>query len=153
MAAKIVFTGAHARDRALLDSWLNHAQKVTGLEAGNAAAEGPAVVWHLAASNYRVLARSARIQPDRVSARLDAVAAATAAASGELVPRLVKNGLLGAYGWYAVLESAPVVTCARWYSTERDRRDSIRLAFSALAEALPAVSDGEATLARTLGRR
>ncbi|CAN5378534.1 hypothetical protein BH11ACT3_BH11ACT3_26000 [soil metagenome] len=153
MTAKIVFSGAPARDRSVLDSWSTHARKVTGLEAKAESAVGPVVVWHLAASNYRVLARSVQIFDERDDAQRDALAAAAAAASGQLTPRLVKNGYLGAYGWYAVVESTPVLTCARWYSTERDRRDSIRIAMAALVEALPALRDGVATPARTVGRR
>jgi len=49
--------------------------------------------------------------------------------------RLVTDRLHGHFGWFATNSEIPAVVCARWYTTERDRRHSIELAIASIGRA------------------
>ena len=55
--------------------------------------------------------------------------------TASLAVGLVSESGRGLYGWYLSDAGRPVVTCARWYLTDRDRRNSIELAVRSLAVA------------------
>ncbi|MBC7761511.1 MAG: hypothetical protein H7201_06880, partial [Candidatus Saccharibacteria bacterium] len=48
------------------------------------------------------------------------------AAPREIV--LTSHQRRGEYGWYSLLDGEVEMICARWYGTERDRRNAIELA-------------------------
>ncbi|HWH25610.1 MAG TPA: hypothetical protein VNT53_03065 [Pseudolysinimonas sp.] len=91
---------------------------------------GDVTVWHLASRNHRTLARGACLY----GSRDDAVAAVgqITASAPELVVRLVARRHPGSYGWYATLNGNVAFTAARWFDSERSRRESIELAFAAI---------------------
>ncbi|MFT4285651.1 MAG: hypothetical protein QM598_12525 [Protaetiibacter sp.] len=112
-----------------MTSWTHHLSRLTGVPAVTESAD-PVYLWHLAAGNHRVLARGARTYAsiDQGWSHVEALLADRA----ELVPRMVRLEATRDYGWMLLFEGRPAVTCARWYSMERDRRDSLRSAREAL---------------------
>ena len=91
------------------------------------------LVWQLVSANNRQLARSVTLH-STFSGATDA-ARAVVAASDSLAVQLVSEPGRGMYGWYATLDESPVMTCARWYVTDRDRRNAIALALRSVAVA------------------
>ncbi|MBN9139685.1 MAG: hypothetical protein J0H23_02550 [Micrococcales bacterium] len=123
--ARFQFFRVDPADQSRMTSWTHHLSRLTGVPVA-AEATDPVYLWHLAAGNHRVLARGARAYASidlgwqHVEALLDE--------RGELVPRMVRLESTRDYGWMLLFDGQPAVTCARWYSMERDRRDSLRSA-------------------------
>lgn len=136
---RIVFTRFLTRDSPKLEPWREHFRRVVGhppLEnaRGADAADDCAVVWQLVSANNRMLARSAVIYGTFDEA---VVGARNAVAAGEgLSVGLISDDRHGLFGWSVSLAGDPLMTCSRWYLTERDRRHSIELALGSLLVAL-----------------
>ncbi|CAN5353141.1 hypothetical protein BH09ACT5_BH09ACT5_18540 [soil metagenome] len=133
---RIVFTRFLTGDSPKLVPWVEHARQVTARTAEAGASLGPEaspIVWQLVSGNNRHLARSVAIH----SSFEDAAASARGiiAARADLLVELVSQPTRGSYGWYAADGGAPVMLCARWYVTPRDRRHSLALALRCLDEA------------------
>jgi hypothetical protein len=64
-----------------------------------------------------------------------ASARAVVHSASQLQVELVSEAGRGMYGWYATIAGNPVMTCARWYMTDRDRRNSIDLAMRSVGVA------------------
>lgn len=91
------------------------------------------IVWQLVSANNRQLARGIDIYESFDEAR--STVSDLMEGSASLCVELVSEPGHGVYGWYLSLDGRPVVTCARWYLTDRDRRNSITLAMRSLAVA------------------
>lgn len=125
-----------------LGPWIEHCRRVTGLvpelvEDAPAASDGlddeQVLIWSLVSANNRALARSAR-----VFARFDAAArdASDCVVGHERLRLHVQSDeRAGGYGWRLDLDTEPAVLCARWYSSDRDRRQSFAVALDALGRA------------------
>lgn len=135
--SRIVFTRFISGDSPKLRPWVAHLNRVTvstptvavplvGLESG-------AVVWQLVSANNREIARSAGVHSTFDEAAESARRAV--AISAELDIELVSESTRGTYGWMARVGDSAVMTCARWYPTNRDRTTSILLAIRCLASA------------------
>lgn len=135
VGSRVVFTRFASAQSTKLTPWQHHSSRVTGYPAADVpelrgAREDPgALVWHLISGNNRMLARSARIFGSLPEAALNAASAA--AAARHLAISHVDDGR-GERGWYATLADVPILTCARWYISERDRRNSIESALTSL---------------------
>lgn len=132
---RIVFVRFLTSDSPKLVPWLAHARRVLGAggDADAATPEAGLVVWQLVSANNRELARGFGAHASFEEARADAARIVAAADSLQL--ELVSEAGRGVYGWYASLDGAPAVTCARWYLTARDRRHSIDLAVRSIPAA------------------
>lgn len=131
--ARFQFIRVDPADRPRMTSWTHHISRLTGVPTDPGTADGaPVYLWHLAAGNHRVLARGARAftSVDEGWIHVEAIIAARAA----LVPRMVRLESTRDYGWMLLFDAEPAVTCARWYSMERDRRDSLRTAREAFEQ-------------------
>lgn len=132
---RLVFVRFPTRDSPKLKPWVAHIRRVLanvdGLETAPTA-DG-SIVWQLVSANNRQLARGT----DVYDTFEDAYAMVTdlVAQSASLAIGLVSEGGHGLYGWYLSRGGRPVATCARWYLTDRDRRNSITLAVRSLATA------------------
>jgi hypothetical protein len=132
---RIVFARFTSAASPKLQPWIEHVRRVVGVAAvvvaDDTSPDEYAFVWHLVAGNNRQLARSARVLGSFESATADARRAI------ELGPRLTISDVSergrGVYGWYASMDGDAVMTCSRWYETERDRRHAIELALRSLA--------------------
>lgn len=132
---RIVFVRFETADSPKLAPWVAHSTRVIGARS-DAVATKPAtgaVVWQLVSANNRQLGRGALVVDTFEGARADA--SRIVADSGRLSVEPVSEAGRGVYGWYASLDGLPVITCARWYGTDRDRRHSIDLALRALSTA------------------
>ncbi len=136
---RIVFTRFVTGSSPKLAPWREHTRRVVGsaqvaVSPWTEGSDDSAVVWNLVSANNRMLARSAAVFEtfDR------AVASATQAveADSTLAVTLVSDDRHGVFGWYATAEGAALMTCSRWYTTERDRRHAIELALASIAVAL-----------------
>ncbi len=133
---RIVFVRFISGDSPKLSPWVAHVERVLG----PAAREQPArsnqgmVVWQLVSGNNRQLARSVTVHKTFEDAA--ASASRLVELGSKLVVELVSEAGRGVYGWYASIDGAPVITCARWYVTDRDRRHSIELALKSVAVAV-----------------
>ena len=115
--------------------WREHARRVVrGSGATLEATMVGSVVWHLAAANNRILARSAAVFATVADATT--VAQSSVDAAAELSPVLVRDGDHGALGWFVELHGDVVATCSRWYATERDRRNALGLALDCFPVAI-----------------
>lgn len=134
VGSRVVFTRFLTKDSPKLEPWRSHVDRV--MLADNPTApvsirgEG-FVVWQLVSANNRQLARSAHIHDDFDGAVRGAREIADSAA--DLAVTLVSERGRGVYGWFAVSPGNVVMTCARWYLTERDRRQSVDRALEALS--------------------
>lgn len=109
--------------------WRRHSIDVLGgLRAAPPEPSGSPAVWHLAASNHRMLARSVAVFSSAREAVRSAGRVLTSTAQLEAIHVRSESGL----GWFLRLDDEPLVACARWYSTERDRRKSVDAASAAL---------------------
>ncbi|WP_309710920.1 hypothetical protein [Pseudolysinimonas sp.] len=110
------------------------ARVLAGIDGGSSTvtSEG-SIVWQLVSANNRQLARGIDVYESFEEAH--STASDLVEASASLTVSLVSEAGRGAYGWYLSSEGRPVITCARWYLTERDRRNSITLAIRSLAVA------------------
>ena len=123
--ARVQFIRVDPTDPVRMASWIHHISRLTGAPV-TAAPSHPVVVWQLTAGNHRVLARGATASASVEEARADV--ASVVAARERLVARMVRLESSRAYGWLLLDDRTPVLTCARWYALERDRRDSLRSA-------------------------
>lgn len=129
------FTGQSPK----LDAWKQHSARVVGLGVEPAQVDQPVasaegiVVWYLKSANNRMLGKSAGTFLTFEEA--SAVASRFVNERDELTHRLVAEGPRLAYGWVSSLNGVALVTCARWYETERDRRNSLALALGQLDSA------------------
>lgn len=131
---RIVFTRFLSGDSPKLAPWSAHVRQVVPGPAASAPDTGDGViVWQLVSANNRHLARSAAIHGSFADAADSA--RAVIASSGSLGVELVSQPSRGSYGWYALDESTPVMLCARWYLTPRDRAHAVALALRSLDEA------------------
>lgn len=124
-----------------LRPWVAHVERVTGgqerprpvipetVRATSPELDG-AVVWQLVSANNRQLARGT--QTHETFERAVESAQAVVNAGESLRISLVSESGRGVYGWYGSIDGVAVLTCARWYVTERDRRYSIDLATRSL---------------------
>jgi hypothetical protein len=131
---RIVFVRFLTVDSPKLAPWVAHAGRVIGAHQGETVATKPStglVVWHLVSANNRELARGADVLDTFEGARANASAVVRAA--DQLSVESVSEAGRGVYGWFASLDDRPIVTCARWYVTDRDRRHSIQLALRSIA--------------------
>jgi hypothetical protein len=134
--SRVVFLQFPSSQTAKLGPWQDHARRVAGVIAEVVSADSlpsPVVTWQLVSANNRKLARSARLYPHFEAAESGALAVIDG--SEMLETRLVSDSANGMYGWHAVADGSSVITCSRWYATERDRRYSIDLALGSIATA------------------
>ena len=136
VGTRIVFTRFLTIHSSKLVPWQEHTRRVAGVQLVliDDSDDAPAIVWKLASANNRTLGRSAAIYSAFEDARADAEA--IVARADELESKLASNELSGAYGWFLEAEGEPAVVCARWYSTSRDRNQSLEIARTALAAAV-----------------
>jgi hypothetical protein len=134
---RIVFVRFVASDSPKLTPWLGHLQSVvspyTPVHSPDPES-GSVLVWQLVSANNRQLARSADVRDTFEVATADAREVVDS--RHDLAIELVSEASRGVYGWYAAIEGRPVLTCARWYLSERDRRHSIDIAMSAVEIAI-----------------
>jgi len=114
-----------------LQLWIDHFDRVVGHapRVVNTLASGVdecIIVWHLVSANNRMLARSANLYERFEDAQADALATSGSTGPREIV--LTSHQRRGEYGWYSMLGGEVEMICARWYGTERDRRNAIELA-------------------------
>lgn len=88
-------------------------------------------MWQLVSANNRQLGRGVGVHATFELARAHAQQVVEAASA--LTLEHVSESDRGVYGWFATLEGEPVMTCARWYLTDRDRRHSGDLAKRSIA--------------------
>jgi len=122
-----------------LTPWIAHATRVVGDRPVSAAtqtasAEKGRLVWQLVSANNRQLARGVDVHESFELARTHASRVVDSGA--ELSIEFVSEAGRGVYGWYASLDEIPVMTCARWYLTDRDRRHSADLASRCISAAV-----------------
>jgi hypothetical protein len=137
---RVVFTRFLTRDSPKLNPWVEHRDRVIDIASVSLVpairdlADGAvAVVWQLVSANNRQLARSAQVHASFESAAGSAQQIVDM--SAELVLTRASEQGRGMYGWYAAIENDPVMTCARWYTTDRDREQAGALAVTAIAVA------------------
>lgn len=133
---RVVYLTMPATDPVRHARWVGHGRQLIGMGPEGLSliqADGSAgfVVWHLVSANHRTLARGADLYPDRPTAERAVKSLSTSAPALKI--HLVSRRQPGVYGWYATHAGAPILTCARWYESERTRRESIELALAALA--------------------
>ncbi|MEO5921533.1 MAG: hypothetical protein ABIQ01_10380 [Pseudolysinimonas sp.] len=105
-----------------MTSWVHHVARLTGAPAA-AVPEHPVFLWQLLAANHRVLARGSNAHDSLDEAKEDVTAVVDA--RERLAARMVRLESNRGYGWMLLREFAPVLTCARWYTLERNRRESL----------------------------
>jgi hypothetical protein len=125
---RVVFLRFASPDSPKLGPWKDHGGRVVGLPLR--APADSAVIWHLSSANNRMLGRSARIYREVADATSSLRSSVENFASWSIT--LVVDEARGNYGWYASIEGEPVMICARWYTTERDRRHALDLALDAI---------------------
>lgn len=123
--ARVQFVRVEPSEKARMASWIHHISRVTGAPLA-IATDQPVVLWQLTAANHRVLARCANAFDSIEEARADVVTVVRARAG--LAVRMVRLEASRQYGWALLDGRDPVLTCARWYTMERDRRESVRMA-------------------------
>ena len=132
---RIVFVRFIDGDSPKLTPWVAHVARVLGpiFRRQPSAQDGGLLVWQLVSGNNRQLARSVAIHDSFEAASASARAIVESGMS--LSVESVSEAGRGVYGWYASLNGDPVMTCARWYVNDRDRRNSIELALKSVAAA------------------
>jgi hypothetical protein len=134
---RVLFTRFVNGDSPKLQPWLDHLRRVVPLtdRPPTLAVDlmDSAVVWQLISGNNRQLGRSARIHSSYKRAADDARSAIESVHALDLVE--VSEQFRGTYGWYATAAGDPIITCSRWYSTERDRQNAFALAMLSLSAA------------------
>lgn len=123
--ARVQFIRVDPSDQARMTSWIHHISRLTGIPV-DAAPQHPVFVWQLTAANHRVLGRGAvaRETVDEARADVDAIVSTR----DRLVARMVRLESSRGYGWVLLDGRDAVLTSARWYGMERDRRESLRSA-------------------------
>lgn len=129
----MIFMRFSHREANRLQPWQEHCSRVTGRIPAVEFAVDPqpksdpsVVVWHLVSGNNRVLARSAAIYSSLDQATTGALEMSRAGES--LAITQVFDQIRSVYGWYGSIADRAVITCSRWYGSERDRRQAIDLA-------------------------
>jgi hypothetical protein len=133
---RIVFSRFLSVDSPKLSPWTAHRnQVIPGIPAPNTHLDlgDGVVVWQLVSANNRPLARSVALHGSFHDADDDARGVVFARAN--LASELVSQPSRGSYGWYTLDGDRPVMVCARWYLTPRDRAHSIALALRSLGDA------------------
>ena len=149
---RVVFVRFQSGDSPKLAPWVAHASRVVGRTARATlpVASDGCLVWQLVSANNRELARSVDVYGSFEAAT--AGAQLVIDASARTVVEQVSESGRGVYGWFAMVDGVPVMTCARWYVTDRDRRHSVEIARKAVATAtlhtgarlnLPALMGGD----------
>ena len=132
---RVIVTSFVAGQSERIRSWHQHSARVLGGDppphVGSAAVGS---VWHLASSNNRTLARRIAVFPSADAAVADA--RRTLGTSDTLEASMVRDRHLLELGWYLRSAEGPTLVSARWYSTERDRRNSVLAALEALRSAV-----------------
>lgn len=120
-----------------LQPWREHSRRVAGqplpippVATVRRIDDRSVIVWNLVSANNRVLARSAQVFSTKEEG--GGAALASTVRSAEIRIRPVVDEVRGMYGWFGEMDDESLMTCARWYSTERDRRNSIELALQSL---------------------
>ncbi|MBC7403419.1 MAG: hypothetical protein H7279_09665 [Microbacteriaceae bacterium] len=131
VGSRIVFMRFATARSPKLQLWIDHFDRVVGhgprvVNSVVSGLEECIVVWHLVSANNRMLARSANLYERFEDAQRDARAISGSTASREFV--LTSHNRRGEYGWYSTLDGEVEMICARWYGTDRDRRNAIELA-------------------------
>jgi len=129
---RLVFVRFPIRDSPRLKPWVAHIRRVLGeieSELHPSMTDG-FIVWQLVSANNRQLARGVDVYETFEEARSTVIALASS--SARVTTELVSEAGRGLYGWYFRLDGRPVATCARWYLTDRDRRNSIMLALRSM---------------------
>lgn len=134
--SRIVFMRFATSRSPKLALWIDHFDRVVGhgprvVNSLVTSQDECIVVWQLVSANNRMLARSANLFERFEDAQADAQNAAISTAEREFV--LTSHQRRGEYGWYAAQGGEVEMIGARWYGTERDRRNAIELAESSLA--------------------
>ncbi len=132
---RFVFVRFLTRDTPKLRPWEAHVRRVLGdvAQVRSSPQDDGVVVWQLVSANNRELARGTEMHDSFDGARSAVSTIVAARASIEI--RLTSEPGRGVYGWYLSVDDQPVATCARWYLTERDRRNSIELAVRSIGVA------------------
>jgi hypothetical protein len=149
---RIVFVRFQSAESPKLTPWLAHVSRVVGLTArATVPVVGDSrVVWQLVSANNRELARSVDVYGTFEAATVGAQHVVDSNANS-VIEQVSESGR-GVYGWFATVDGVPVMTCARWYVTDRDRRHSIEIARKAVVAAtlhtgarlnLPALMGGD----------
>ncbi len=136
VGSRIVFMRFATARSPKLQLWIDHFERVVGHgpRVVNSIVSGQdecIVVWHLVSANNRMLARSANLYERFEDAQRDALAISGSTRPREIV--LTSHQRRGEYGWYSTLNGEVEMICARWYGTERDRRNAVELAELSLA--------------------
>jgi len=139
LGPRVVFVRFLNDESPKLTPWVAHATRVIGdrpvASASPASSTGEGrVVWQLVSANNRQLARGVGVHESFEHARTHASRVVDSGA--ELSIEFVSEAGRGVYGWYASLDGIPVMTCARWYLTDRDRRHSADLASRCISVAV-----------------
>ncbi|TXK19478.1 hypothetical protein [Homoserinibacter sp. GY 40078] len=144
--ARFQFVRIDPSDPVRMSSWIHHISRLTGIPADPAATPTHAVhLWHLVAGNHRVLARSASAFATVDEGWADVEAALEA--RDRLVARMARLESSRGYGWVLYDGSRAMMTSARWYTMERDRRESLRSTREALDVLAAAPRGGEELVA------
>lgn len=131
VGSRIVFMRFATARSPKLQLWIDHFERVVGhgprvVNSVVSSQEECIVVWHLVSANNRMLARSANLYERFEDAQRDALAMSGSTGPRDIV--LTSHQRRGEYGWYSSLDGEVEMICARWYGTERDRRNAIELA-------------------------
>lgn len=124
-SARIQVIRVDPSDAPRMTSWIHHLSRLTGTPLA-IAPDQPVFLWQLTAANHRVLGRCAITFGSIAEAHEDVASVVDARSS--LTVRMVRLEAGRSYGWALLDRGAPVLTCARWYTMERDRRESLRMA-------------------------
>jgi hypothetical protein len=123
-SARIQFIRVDPTESARMASWTHHLSRLTGTPLA-IAPDQSVFLWQLTAANHRILGRCAISFRSIAEAREDVASVVEARAS--LTVRMVRLEASRSYGWALLDRGDPVLTCARWYTMERDRRESLRM--------------------------
>lgn len=139
LGPRVVFVRFLNDESPKLTPWVSHATRVVGdrpvapITSASSGEEGR-LVWQLVSANNRQLARGLGVHESFDLAR--AHASRVVDSGSELSIEFVSEAGRGVYGWFASLDGLPVMTCARWYLTDRDRRHSSDLATRSISIAV-----------------
>ena len=139
LGPRIIFVRFLSDESPKLTPWIAHSVRVVGPRPLVSTVPAPAgdegrLVWQLVSANNRQLARGVDVFASFEQARTHASSVVSSLAG--LSIEVVSEARRGMYGWYATLDGLPVMTCARWYLTDRDRRHSSDLAIRSIANAV-----------------
>jgi hypothetical protein len=126
---RIVFTRFPSPDSAKLVPWRDHHRRVVGVDPQQDDQAAAVIAWTLISANNRQLGRAGRL-----FGRFDeaVTGAQRVTLLDDLEVRLVSVRRLGGFGWFLATADIAELTCARWYETERDRRQAIAAVVAAL---------------------